>query len=112
MVALAQRHGVALAFSHSSAWPYLEQITTGFVYIRLHGPKRLYASAYGHEGLAHWAERIALWANGDEPEDAKRITELVPARQERDVYVYFDNDRGGLAPREAAALRAMLPSRP
>lgn len=106
---LARRQGVALAFSHSSAWPYFEEITAGFVYLRLHGPRKLYASAYGTDSLRDWAARVKSWHAGKEPADAERISEAKPPpRQERDVYVYFDNDVHAHAPREAAELIDIL----
>ena len=108
LVSICRRHGVALAFSHTSTWPYLEEITAGFVYVRLHGPGEPYTSSY--EGsIDHWAARVRSWHAGSEPDDAVRVTDRSPpARKERDVYVYFDNDVGGLAPREAQALRRRL----
>lgn len=106
---IARQHGVALAFSHSSQWPYLEEITAGFVYLRLHGPRKLYASDYGEASLRQWAQRIEKWHQSGQPDDAKRISDAKPpARKERDVYVYFDNDAHGHAPREATELRAIL----
>lgn len=109
MVRLARRHRVALAFSHSSAWPYTEEVTAGLVYLRLHGPRRLYSSGYTRSELEEWARRVTRWAEGSEPEDSRRITDLdPPPRKGRDVYVYFDNDSGGHAPRDAAALREIL----
>jgi uncharacterized protein YecE (DUF72 family) len=109
MVSLARRHGVALCFSHSSEWPYFEEITAGFVYLRLHGPERLYGSPYGEDALRRWTDRVAAWHRAGEPGDAERITDRSPPeRKERDVYVYFDNDEGGHAPREAAILAEML----
>ena len=109
MAGIARRRGVALAFSHSSQWPYTEEITAGFVYVRLHGPGRLYASAYGEAALRSWADRLGRWHEAAEPDDADRITSRrAPARKARDVYVYFDNDESGYAPREAAMLRQMV----
>lgn len=109
MVTIARRYGVALAFSHSSEWPYVEEVTAGFVYLRLHGPGRLYASSYGEERLEGWAERIREWHRAAEPADAVRIGDRRPPdRKERDVYVYFDNDEGGHAPREAQRLKRLL----
>lgn len=109
LVRIARHHGVALAFSHSAEWPYVEELTAGFVYLRLHGPAELYASAYGSERLRRWAERIRAWQAGEEPENPARISARVPPpRLGRDVYVYFDNDAGGHAPREARELRALL----
>ena len=109
MARIARRHGVAIAFSHSSAWPYTEEVTAGFVYLRLHGPRALYASGYTRPELKEWARKIIAWSEGSEPEDARRITERIPPhRKNRDVYVYFDNDSGGHAPRDAAELIRLL----
>ncbi len=109
MARIARRHGVALAFSHSSGWPYVEEITAGFVYLRLHGPDEIYDSAYGAETLRSWADRISSWQAGREPEDPARISDLQPPRRKgRDVYVYFDNTAGGQAPREALKLRELV----
>ncbi len=109
MVSIARRHGVALAFSHAAAWPYFEEVTAGFVYLRLHGPGRLYASPYGPAQLAQWARRIQCWHQGGEPDDAVRITRRSPPRRrQRDVYVYFDNDENGYAPRDAMLLQELV----
>lgn len=106
---LAQDHGVALAFSHSSEWPYLEEITAGFVYVRLHGPEELYASAYGERRLERLAKRMVEWRDGGLPSDSERISDTnPPSRKSRDVYVYFDNTAAGHAPREAKALTEMI----
>lgn len=109
LVRIVRRHGVALAFSHAPRdWPYLEEVTAGFVYVRLHGPAETYTSAYGDD-LGSWAERVVAWKDASEPADAVRVTERPPPRRkERDVYVYFDNDVGGHAHREARALAARL----
>lgn len=108
---MARAHNVAIAFSHSSRWPYAEELTAGFVYLRLHGPKALYSSAYSQRDLEAWAQRIRAWATGSEPDDAIRLTDLEPPpRKRRDVYVYFDNDSGGLAPRQALDLIKLLDS--
>lgn len=112
MARLASRYGTALCFSHSSEWPYLEELTAGFVYVRLHGPEELYASEYGGTRLEAWARRILTWRDGREPEDAARISELQPPkRKERDVYVYFDNTAFGHAPSDASKLREILQAR-
>jgi uncharacterized protein YecE (DUF72 family) len=106
--AIARAHGAALAFSHSSRWPYIEEITAPFVYLRLHGPRQLYSSAYTAAELMHFARRIVLWARGGEPRDAVRIDAQSPAAPPRDVYVYFDNDTGGFAPRQAIELESLV----
>ena len=109
---IARSHGVALAFSHSSQWRYIEEITAGFVYLRLHGPGEIYASRYGEKQLRWWADRIRRWRAGGQPAGATRLTDtLPPERTERDVYVYFDNTAAGHAPREATRLIEMIEGR-
>lgn len=104
-----REHGVALATSHSSQWPWTEELTAGFAYLRLHGPKELYASAYDTEQLRWWAHRVQCWRSGGQPKDARRLTDLQPPpRAGRDVYVFFDNDNGGHAPRDAERLRGLV----
>ena len=109
-IALLRRHKVALVFADSVAWPYAEDVTADFVYLRLHGSKELYASGYSDEALDHWAARIKLWAQGREPSDARRIAaEADPAGQVlRNAYVYFDNDMKVRAPVDARSLNAKL----
>lgn len=108
LVRIARRYGTALAFSHAPDWPYLEEPTAGFVYLRLHGPSETYASPYGG-ALDSWAERVRAWHGASEPSDAARITDRTPPRRkERDVYVYFDNDVGGHAHREARRLAELV----
>jgi uncharacterized protein YecE (DUF72 family) len=109
-VALLRRHQVALVFADSVAWPYAEDVTADFVYLRLHGSEELYASGYSDEALDHFAARIKLWTEGYEPNDARRIApEVEPAGQiPRDVYAYFDNDAKVRAPVDARSLRAKL----
>ena len=110
LVALLRRHRVALVFADSAAWPYREDLTADFVYLRLHGSEELYVSGYSDEVLNHWATRIKLWARGLEPDDARLIAPNMkpPRRNARDVYVYFDNDAKVRAPADARSLCARL----
>jgi uncharacterized protein YecE (DUF72 family) len=109
-VALLRRHRIALVFADSVEWPYAEDVTADFAYLRLHGSKELYASGYSDEALDHWAARIKLWAQGFQPNDARlvaRDAEPLPA-EARDAYAYFDNDAKVRAPVDARSLRARL----
>src|SRR3984893_17097220 len=110
-VALLRRHRVAFVLADSVAWPYAEDLTADFVYLRLHGSEELYASGYSDEALDHFAARIKLWAQGLEPNDARLIApDTGPASHTpRDVFAYFDNDAKVRAPVDARSLRARLP---
>jgi uncharacterized protein YecE (DUF72 family) len=109
-IALLRHHRVALVFADSVSWPYAEDVTADFVYLRLHGSEELYASGYSDEALHHWAARIKLWAEGYQPNDARLIApDTEPARQSpRNAFVYFDNDAKVRAPVDARSLRARL----
>jgi uncharacterized protein YecE (DUF72 family) len=110
LVRLARRHRIALVVSDAATWPRVEDVTADFVYIRLHGSQRTYASAYSDRDLDYWAQRITAWAAGEEPADAQRVAPIrPPRRRSRDVYVYFDNDYEANAPNDALRLVQRLP---
>jgi uncharacterized protein YecE (DUF72 family) len=92
-------------------WPYFEEVTADFVYVRLHGESELYTSGYDEASLQRWAKRIRAWHGGGEPADAKRITQTKakprPGRG-RDVFVYFDNSVKTTAPGNAIRLGEIL----
>ena len=108
-VRMARSTNTAIVFSDAADWPYVEELTAGFVYLRLHGGQKTYGSRYGSHRLERWARRIRAWQVGGEPADAVRITELAPPRRaSRDVYVYFDNDWEAHAPADAIELATRL----
>lgn len=109
-VELLSRYRVALVVADTAGkWPYQEDVTSDFLYLRLHGDEELYASGYSDEALARWAARIRLWTHGDQPEDAHLIDpHRAVERQPRDAYCYFDNDIKVRAPYDARALLERL----
>jgi uncharacterized protein YecE (DUF72 family) len=109
-VRLLRRYGIALVVADAAGlFPYKEDMTADFVYMRLHGDTELYASGYGEQALGRWAGRIRAWAAGGQPADADLIVTAAPrARRRRDVYCYFDNDAKVKAPFDAAALARKL----
>jgi uncharacterized protein YecE (DUF72 family) len=68
-----------------------EEITTDFVYIRLHGPKQAYKGTYGKQALIAWQKRIHKY----EKDKIK-------------TYCYFDNDEKGFAIQDALELQRLL----
>lgn len=94
--ALLEKHDVALCLADTAGvFPFLEGVTSSFVYVRLHGDTKLYESGYGRAALTRWAARVHGWADAG-----------------LDVYVYFDNDAKVRAPFDARSLRALLDGRP
>jgi uncharacterized protein YecE (DUF72 family) len=89
---LLRRQQVALVVADSPGkWPFIEEITTDFMYVRLHGHDELYTSGYSDESLDEWAAKIRNW---------------VAANQ--DVYIYCDNDAKVRAPYDAMGLMQRL----
>jgi uncharacterized protein YecE (DUF72 family) len=89
---LLRAHDVGLVVADTAGkWPLLRDVTSDFVYVRLHGDTELYASGYGADALDRWAESVRGWAHDG-----------------ADVYVYFDNDMKVRAPYDAMALSERL----
>jgi uncharacterized protein YecE (DUF72 family) len=109
-VALLREHGAALVFADTAGrWPYAEDLTAEFVYVRLHGAEQLYTSGYTDPQLDWWAARIRAWRRGGQPADAACVSTAAPPRSRgRDVYVYFDNDAKVHAPFDAIRLKERL----
>ena len=108
-VALLRRRRVALVVADTAGrWPYREDVTADFVYLRLHGDEQLYTSGYTPRALARWARRIDAWHRDSEPADAQRIDGKAPRARRRDVYCYFDNDAKVHAPFDAQSLSGRL----
>jgi uncharacterized protein YecE (DUF72 family) len=102
---LLRERDIALVCADTVDWPRLMDLTSDFVYVRLHGSEVLYVSGYEDVDIDAWARRVAAWATGNEPSDAECVIPKPGAkRQARDVYVYFDNDAKVRAPFDAQAL--------
>lgn len=108
-VKLCREHNVAFVFADTAGkWPYFEDVTADFIYVRLHGDEEIYVSGYTPEAITHWAKRLNAWRNGREPADSQRIANPAPKCKERDIYVYFDNDVKVRAPADARDLATKL----
>ena len=90
---LLRGHNVAFCIHdwREMAWPKV--LTADFTYIRFHGSGSRYGGNYSDEVLAQWAGQIRQWES-----------------QVRDTFIYFNNDIGGHAIRNARSLRQVLES--
>jgi len=91
--ALLEQHRAAYCIMSGARLPCVLRATAPFVYVRLHGPDdtHLYGGSYTEDDLRWWAARINEWE-----------------RSGHEVFVYFNNDGGGNAVRNADTLRALL----
>ena len=101
-VDLLRKYDVAIVCADTNEWPRMMDVTSDFLYVRMHGPEALYEDGYDGKTLNRWADRVATWARGKEPEDAERVTGKAGGKSKpRDVFVYFDIDKKVLSPANA-----------
>ena len=74
-------------------FPYYETVTADSVYLRFHGPEKLYASDYDESDLHQYAEKIINWLKAD-----------------HEVWVFFNNDFNGFAVKNALKLNELVHS--
>ena len=109
-IALLRAHNIALVVADTVAWPLLFDVTSDFIYCRLHGSEELYASGYGEDALDLWASRVIAWTRGDIAQGGCASAIGAPCTP-RDVYVYFDNDAKVRAPFDAQSLKRKIDER-
>jgi uncharacterized protein YecE (DUF72 family) len=68
-----------------------KEITSDFIYVRLHGPNGAYRGKYDIPTLSGWVGAFYAWIE-----------------QGREVFCYFDNDEAGYAPQNALRLQEMM----
>ena len=102
-IALLRKHDIALVCADTVEWPLLMDLTSDFVYCRLHGSRELYRSGYSTAEIGRWAKRIRAWRDGHPMRDGTFVGPPAKAMP-RDVFVYFDNTDKLKAPHDAQAL--------
>ena len=87
---ILERHNAALCMHDwgGSEWP--GELTANFAYVRMHGPGGAYHGDYDARMLKSWVKRIEKW------------------EQLTTVFVYFNNDQGGYAIKNAKELLQFL----
>jgi uncharacterized protein YecE (DUF72 family) len=91
VVGLCKSRKVALCMADRPAFLDAPPLTSDFVYLRRHGAEGNYIGEYTRAQLE---------------QDAARIRSYLA--KNRDVFIYFNNDAGGAAPRNAAELAGLL----
>jgi uncharacterized protein YecE (DUF72 family) len=108
LIELLRANDVALVIADTAGrWPYLEDLTADFVYVRLHGDVELYVSGYTDAALDTWAQQIRTWQAGGSARLEYTVGAPAP-RRPREVFVYFDNDVKVRAPMDAVSLARRL----
>lgn len=91
---LLTQYRIAFVIADSGKrFPYYETVTADSVYLRFHGPEKLYASDYDESDLHQYAEKIINWLKAD-----------------HEVWVFFNNDFNGFAVKNALKLNKLVHS--
>ena len=88
---LLQQHNVALCVHDWHTEPWKQELTANFSYVRFHGTGGRYAGNYPAHVLQKWASKIQDLSG--------RLSQ---------IYLYFNNDVGGHAIRNARTLRGVV----
>lgn len=91
VVALCKSRNVTLCMADKPSFLDAPPLTGDFVYLRRHGAEGHDLGEYSRQQLEKDAERIRGYLT-----------------KKRDVYIYFNNDAGGAAPRNALELAELL----
>ena len=90
--ALMRRHKAAFCIHDFADMRVPHEITANFTYIRFHGPTSAkYFGSYSSAQLREWAARIEDWS-----------------RRVSTIYIYFNNDPGGAAVKNAFVLKRLV----
>jgi uncharacterized protein YecE (DUF72 family) len=85
------KHGATFCIYDFAGRLSPKKVTSGLIYIRLHGPSGPYQGQYDEDTLAGWADDL-----------------LNRAKEGKEIYCYFDNDQAGYAAQDALRLKAMI----
>jgi uncharacterized protein YecE (DUF72 family) len=80
-----------LCLAHSAEFTSAPRQTSDFVYLRFHGPRKLYESAYSEKEMEQWADKSIEWL-----EHSKFLC------------AFFNNDYHGFAIKNAEQLKEIL----
>jgi uncharacterized protein YecE (DUF72 family) len=102
-VEMARAYGVAIVLVDSDKHPLIADPTADFMYLRLQKTQEKIATGYKPADIKTWAARAKAWEAGGAPDEFKLMGKK-PAKQKRDVFVYFISGAKVRAPAAAQAL--------
>ena len=88
-IALLRKFKMPPCYTDHAKYPNIADVTGDFVYARLQRGKDNVPTAYPPKQLGEWSKRLAMWAEGKEPKDLKRVDpKSKPKVAPRDVFAY------------------------
>ncbi len=111
-IAMMREHGCAIVIPDAGEHaPGIFEVTSDFVYMRMHGQGDGYEEGYPVAEMAAWAKKAKTLIEGKLPKGwtrTKNQNDLLPTA----LYFFFDNDQKGFAPRDASVLMNKLGIKP
>jgi uncharacterized protein YecE (DUF72 family) len=108
-IAMMRENNIAIVFVDSGKKsPIIEDVTSDFIYVRLHGEDKRYAKGYTKDAISRWAKRIQSWSIGKQPQDAQCFLEKKPKLMKRDAFIYFGTEAKERSPFDALHLSQRL----
>lgn len=89
---LLQQYDISLVIAQSGMpYPYHEKVTARHIYLRFHGPDKLYASKYHYNTMRAYARKCIRWL-----------------KDGHTVWVFFNNDFFGYSIENARSLEKYI----
>ncbi len=108
-IEMLKAYGIAVVFADSGKTsPYCEDLTSDFVYLRMHCATPAHKKGYPLAFLKNLVKKIETWNSGQQVEKAQTVSEGAPKSGEKEIFVYFDNDVTETAPLDALRLIKLM----
>lgn len=101
-VDLVRKHNVAVVGVDADKNPFVADVTSDFVYLRLQRTNEKVATGYTTKEISTWAKHAEAWEKGASPKDFPLLAKAAP-KAKRDVFVYFISGAKVRAPAAAMA---------
>lgn len=109
-IAQVRKAGVAVVLADSEKYPLIADLSSDFVYARLHNAKPDVETGYSAKAIATWATVAKGWEGGEEPAHFPLAAPKGKPLKSRNVFIYFINGAKERAPAAAEALIQRLRS--
>lgn len=103
-IALCRDHNLAICNSENDNYPFIADVTSDFVYLRLISASDDIPTGYGSADLDKWAGRLKAYAQGGMPADFTPIDRTGLPETPRDVYAFVIHEGKVRAPAAAMEL--------
>ena len=88
---LMKQYNITFVIAQSEKFVYAEHVTANDIYVRFHGPKKLYGSSYADAQMKDYAKKFKKWQ-----------------KDGHDIWAFFNNDMDVIAIADSQRLMKMV----